>query len=95
MFKTDYFLISFQQVSGVQDKLLDLFVSPAMSFSLKLQIIQSLDQTTRLVAGMQWFLGQHKLQTGATSEVKVESTTDSGKDTCYQRVLNIMMTKQV
>jgi len=32
----------------VQEKLLDVFDSKFMSFSLKLQIIAALDQTTRL-----------------------------------------------
>ena len=33
-----------------------------MSSSVKLQILRSLDATTRLNEGMDWFLGQHHLQ---------------------------------
>jgi hypothetical protein len=48
-----------------------------MSFSLKLQIIRSLDSSTRLTDGIAWFYGAHPLQT------KTDSTStkpDTGVD---------------
>ena len=85
MFLTDTVkirLIVFQS-RDVQQKLLDIFTDQYTSFSVKLQIVQALDQSTRLSCGMEWLLGKHSLQ------------ADSQKVSCYQRILNIMQTKQV
>ncbi|XP_071177036.1 protein virilizer homolog isoform X2 [Mytilus edulis] len=67
----------------VQHKLLDIFTDQYTSFSVKLQIVQALDQSTRLSCGMDWLLGKHSLQ------------DNTGQETCYQRILNVMQTKQV
>ena len=62
-----------------------------MSFSLKLQIINALDQTTRLHDGMKWFLGNHEKQR--------EVTSDEGKGdqslSAYQRAVKCLLQKQV
>lgn len=60
--------------------------SPYMSFSLKLQIVRSLDQTTFFVDGIQWILGRH---------VKQLNKAVGEKDTCFQRILTLMLGKQV
>ena len=91
-----------------------------MSSSVKLHIINALDQTTRLKEGLDWLLGRHHLQIGTVSsshdvpdmvkineitkrEVNDESVT--AKMNCvdgqfsmltgYQRIIGIMLTKQV
>lgn len=69
----------------VQTKLLSLMESPYMSFSLKLQIVRSLDQTTFFVDGIQWLLGRH---------VKQLNKAVGEKDTCFQRILTLMLGKQ-
>jgi hypothetical protein len=116
------------QSREVQHRLIDLFVSPHMSSSVKLHIIIALDQTTRLKEGLDWLLGRHHLQlgTGASQlkEVKAEGSvskvaddfcddvkpatvdsaivgsgqrleTDANTSTGYQRIVDIMITKQV
>jgi len=50
------------QSREVQKKLLDLYTSPYMSSSVKLHIVNSLDQTTRLKEGLDWLLGRHHVQ---------------------------------
>lgn len=70
----------------MQTKLLSLMESPYMSFSLKLQIVRSLDQTTFFVDGIQWLLGRH---------VKQLNKAVGEKDTCFQRILTLMLGKQV
>ncbi|KAK3591349.1 hypothetical protein CHS0354_040310 [Potamilus streckersoni] len=85
----------------VQDKLLDLFSSQYMSFSLKLQIIRVLDQTTRLRDGIEWFLGIHCLQEKNKSEPitvgkeEIQGESINSRLTCYQRFLTCMLQKQV
>jgi len=72
----------------VQRKLLDLYVSPHMSSSVKLHIIIALDQTTRLKEGLDWLLGRHHVQVASTTsltgngEAKKESSqaTPAGND---------------
>lgn len=91
------------QALDVQHKLLDLFVAPHMSFSLKLQIVRAIDQSTRFTDGMKWFQGNHVLQ---QTKVKAEANQtgppdvcmdveDVKKESCYQRLVNCMMNKQV
>ncbi|XP_056008740.1 protein virilizer homolog isoform X5 [Ostrea edulis] len=71
-------------VQGVQTRLLDLLASPFMSFSIKVQIVRTLDQTTYFVDGIQWLLGRHSKQQG----------TEKSQDTCFQRILTLMLKKQ-
>ncbi|KAK3085549.1 hypothetical protein FSP39_005168 [Pinctada imbricata] len=70
---------------NVQHKLIDLFESPCMSFSLKIQIVRALDQTTRLTCGLEHFL----------SDTPVSTATGEGQQagTGYQRILNVMAKK--
>ena len=101
----------------MQHKLIDLYVSPYMSSSVKLHIINALDQTTRLKEGLDWLLGRHHLQIAAGTgsrtdeitkeqEVKTEpmdieldskkTASDQQKSLSgYQRIIGIMLTKQV
>jgi hypothetical protein len=107
----------------VQHKLIDLYVSPHMSSSVKLHIISALDQTTRLKDGLDWLLGRHHLQVAAAASstsaitdaltssaaaeqaVKSERATNEALKKCsvgqatpltgYQRIIDIMLTKQV
>lgn len=104
----------------MQHKLLDLYVSQHMSSSVKLHIINALDQTTRLKEGLDWLLGRHHLQIGTVTssrdvpdimkitdiskwELNDESATakmncvgrQSSMLTGYQRIIGIMLTKQV
>jgi len=103
----------------VQHKLLDLYVSQHMSSSVKLHIINALDQTTRLKEGLDWLLGRHHLQVGTTvsnqavadmvttdviSKAKMKNEYVTDKMNCvgqpamltgYQRIIGIMLTKQV
>jgi hypothetical protein len=67
--------------------LLDLLASPFMSFSLKVQIVRALDQTTYFVDGIQWLLGRHSKQR--------EYGADKPQDTGFQRILTLMLRKQV
>ena len=62
-----------------------------MSFSLKLQIINALDQTTRLHDGIQWFLGTHEKQR------EIITTEDKGEQpfSTYQRAVKCLLQKQV
>ena len=62
-----------------------------MSFSLKLQIVNALDQTTRLHDGIQWFLGTHKKQRELTE------ADSSGEQplSSYQRAVKCLLQKQV
>ncbi|ESP02223.1 hypothetical protein LOTGIDRAFT_176425, partial [Lottia gigantea] len=69
-------------LKDIQHKLINLFVSPYMAFSVKLLIVQALDKTVRFIDGLNWFLGTH------TNQIP-------NKQTCYQRVLEIMMGKQL
>jgi hypothetical protein len=106
----------------VQHKLIDLYVSPHMSSSVKLHIISALDQTTRLKEGLDWLLGRHHLQVLATASASAITAFKSGAAikqdagsemnsskplqmelnagqpallTGYQRMIDIMLTKQV
>jgi len=54
------------QSREVQKKLLDLYTSAYMSSSVKLHIVSSLDQTTRLKEGLDWLLGRHHVQVSVT-----------------------------
>jgi hypothetical protein len=58
-----------------------------MSFSLKVQIVRALDQTTYFVDGIQWLLGRHGKQR--------EYGADKLQDTGFQRILTLMLRKQV
>lgn len=68
-----------------------------MSSSVKLQIIRALDHTTRLKDGLDWFLGRHQLQVENEAYIKSEDLegTSSGKQTCYQRLVEIMADQQM
>ncbi|KAJ8303301.1 hypothetical protein KUTeg_019697 [Tegillarca granosa] len=80
---------------NLQHKLLDLLADQYMSFSLKLQILVSLDKTTRFKDGVEWFLGTHPLQK-VKSEIKTEDTKpDTYTESCYVRFINVMLKKQV
>lgn len=106
----------------MQHKLIDLYVSPHMSSSVKLHIISALDQTTRLKEGLDWLLGRHHLQVMATASASAitgfksgaAAEQDAGSEnvsnealkmelnagrpavlTGYQRIIDIMLTKQV
>ncbi|XP_052231908.1 protein virilizer homolog isoform X2 [Dreissena polymorpha] len=73
-----------------QGRLLDNFESQYMSFSLKQQIVVALDQSTRFQDGLDWFLGNHKLQLEMKQEPDNQSLTN------YQRtVLLLLQKKQV
>lgn len=41
-----------------------------MSTSIKVQIINALDQTTRLKEGLDWLLGRHHLQVGVNNHIQ-------------------------
>ncbi|XP_078337705.1 protein virilizer homolog isoform X3 [Crassostrea virginica] len=69
----------------VQSKLVCLMESPFMSYSLKVQIIRSLDMTTFFVDGIQWLLGSHSKQL-----IKAENAQSN----CLQRILSLMLKKQ-
>ncbi|KAL3859118.1 hypothetical protein ACJMK2_009350 [Sinanodonta woodiana] len=83
-----------------QDKLLDLFSTQFMSFSLKLQIIRALDHTTRLRDGIEWFLGMHSLQKNNKSEPvtsekeEIQGESMNSRLSGYQRFLTFMLQKQ-
>ncbi|XP_064611731.1 protein virilizer homolog [Liolophura sinensis] len=90
---------------NVQHILLDLYEAPSMSVSLKVQIVRALDQTTRFKEGIDWLLGKQDLQTEAESDANVENghgtevrsapVSETGqKATVYQRLLEIVMSKQ-
>jgi len=69
--------VGFRQSREVQKKLLDLYVSPHMSSSVKLHVIVALDQTTRLKEGLDWLLGRHHVQVASTM-VPAHGLTASG-----------------
>ena len=96
------FLLLFPQSKEVQHTLLDLFCSEYMSSSLKLQIVKALDASTRLKEGLDWFLGQHHLQVENGTEIEgdgcdtdLDRPTAVTRQTGYQRLLDIMLQKQV
>ena len=60
--------------------------SPFMSYSLKVQIIRSLDMTTFFVDGIQWLLGSHSKQL---------IQAENAQSNCLQRILSLMLKKQV
>src|SRR6218665_602666 len=74
------------QSREVQHKLLDLYTSPNMSTSIKVLIINALDQSTRLKEGLDWLLGRHHLQVGSanhisrTAKANRESIPDAAGD---------------
>ncbi len=56
--------------------------------------------SVRFKDGMEWFLGRHQMQGRAsileeTNGVKKEETEDDGEPSAYQRVAQIIMSKQV
>ena len=71
-------------MKNVQHKLLDLFVAPHMAFSIKLHILKALDQTMYFSDGVKWCIGSHPDQDARSQQA-----------TCYQRVLDSMLKKQV
>uniref|UniRef100_A0A0L8HH29 Virilizer N-terminal domain-containing protein n=1 Tax=Octopus bimaculoides TaxID=37653 RepID=A0A0L8HH29_OCTBM len=127
----DSFVASKAVERNIQHYLLDLYISPNMSMSLKLQILRALDQTTRLQEGLLWFTASHPSKqkrqrlrrrlVSAKQNEENEDTTEKKmydideylqdiddaeqerdkKDgmsegwSCYQRLLDIMMTKQI
>ena len=68
-------------------KLLDLFESQYMSLSLKLQIVRSLDCTTRFREGIESFMG--------ISDGETEIDNREPAQSPYQRLVNMMIAKQV
>ena len=83
------------QTHDVQHKLIDLYCSPYMSSSVKLQIIRALDHTTRLKDGLDWFVGRHQLQVETEALIKSEGNEPNPRPTCYQRLLRLMKEQQV
>lgn len=76
-----------------------------MSVSLRVQIVRALDQTTRFKEGIDWLLGKHELQVesekdaveenGHGTEVRSRPKSETRqKATVYQRLLEIVMSKQ-
>ncbi|CAI9735216.1 Hypothetical predicted protein [Octopus vulgaris] len=125
----DSFVASKAVERNIQHHLLDLYISPNMSMSLKLQILRTLDQTTRLQEGLLWFTASHpskqkrqrlrrRLVSAKQNEENEDTTEKKMYDideylqdideqerdkldgmsegwSCYQRLLDIMMTKQI
>lgn len=78
----------------MQHRLLDLYTSEHMSSSVQLQVVRALDLSTRLHDGMDWLLGKHHLQIQTGTGIREDRGESKGM-TGYQRVVSILMDKQV
>ncbi|GFR93836.1 virilizer-like protein [Elysia marginata] len=69
---------------GIQSKLLNLYESPYIVFSMKHLALRALAKTTHFSVGVKWLLGIH-------SEVSVEEKEESG----YQRLVKSLLTPKI
>lgn len=57
------------QTQDVQHHLIDLYEAPYMASSVKVMVVRALDNTTRFRSGLEWIVGQHRIQVRAAARV--------------------------